>query len=989
MGFGDNLQKPKLEKINDFVWEIPKTFKKEMRVPARIYASKKIVDDMDLHVFDQITNVATLPGIINHAFCMPDGHSGYGFPIGGVAAFDANEGIISPGGIGFDINCGMRLCLTNLTQEDVKPYMKQLVDRLFQKVPAGVGSTGFVKLTKDEFRKVVTEGSRWCVEKGYGWGEDLERTESGGADEGADVNAVSQKAIDRGFNQIGTLGSGNHYLEIQAVKKENIFDEQLAKKWGLFENQIVIMFHCLPGNAKILTEHGYTIGIEKLKEKWRSARVKCMDIDKHNVENTDIVKFFELEPCGKVYKITTKTGKELTGTEDHPVLTPNGLRLMKELKENEKVATMPFEGVEYEEPSDEIIVSEDDIRKIENNDRIINRLKKKGLLPLKFNSGQLPILTKLLGFLTGDGWLGKVKDRRVLKFIGKEEDMELIRRDIEKLGYKSTRTYTENCKSKITYTDGEVRIIEGKTHTTVVGSVSLPVLLHALGAPFGNKSRNEFEVPSWIFKAPLWIKRLYLAGYFGAELTRPSIRKAENYRFGLARLSMNKLVNLKSNGLKFLNQIKLLLEEFGVEVTKFYELKGVMTKDGKETVKLRIDISSKEENLKKLWSKIGFEYCTDRINLSSYALQYLNLKQKLLEKESLLTSKPERKIFTTSFTHRPTHYPTFDEFRQEYKLNPPTPIVWDTIEKKEEIKDFKGKVYDFTVSHEDHNFIANGFVTGNCGSRGFGHQIGTDYLQNFLDVMERKYKIRILDRELACAPFNSVEGQNYFKAMKCAVNMSFANRQVILHRVREVFSEVFKQDAEKLGMHQVFDVTHNRAALEKHKVDGKTKEVVVHRKGATGSYPAGREEIPKMYKEDGSPVIIGGSMETGSYLLVGAENAAATFCSTCHGSGRTMSRTQARKMVRGEELQKNMEKRGIYVKTVSYSGLAEESGISYKEIDEVVRSVEAAGLSKRVCKLLPLGNVKGVSSFMFPMIFSMSLILFLLALRLSVIGLGV
>ncbi len=383
----------------------------------------------------------------------------------------------------------MRLVLTNLTLKDVKPHMKQLVDRLFQRVPAGVGSTGFVKLTKEEFKKVVMEGSRWCIDKGYGWDEDLERTEVNGSDNGADVDKVSSKAIERGFNQIGTLGSGNHYLEIQTVKKEDIFDEELAKKWGLFENQVVIMFH--------------------------------------------------------------------------------------------------------------------------------------------------------------------------------------------------------------------------------------------------------------------------------------------------------------------------------------------------------------------------------------------------------------------------------------------------------------------------------------CGSRGFGHQIGTDYLQNFLEVMERKYKIRILDRELACAPFNSPEGQNYFKAMKCAVNMSFANRQVILHRVREVFSEVLKQDAEKLGMHQLFDVTHNRAALEKHKIDGGVKEVIVHRKGATGSYPPGRDEIPEMYKKDGSPVIIGGSMETGSYLLVGSEKSAETFCSTCHGSGRTMSRTQARKMVDGAELQKQMEKRGIYVKTVSYSGLAEESGISYKEIDEVVRSVDAAGLSKRVVKLAPLGNVKG------------------------------
>ncbi len=489
MGFRDNLQKPKLERINDYVWEIPKTFKKEMRVPARIYASKKIVDDMDVHVFDQITNVATLPGIINHAFCMADGHSGYGFPIGGVAAFDATEGVISPGGIGFDINCGMRLVLTNLTLNDVKPHMKQLVDRLFDRVPAGVGSTGFVKLTKDQFKKIIVDGGEWAVENGYGLDEDLARTELNGRADGADATKVSAKAIDRGFNQIGTLGSGNHYLEIQVVKKENIADERLAKKWGLFENQIVIMFH--------------------------------------------------------------------------------------------------------------------------------------------------------------------------------------------------------------------------------------------------------------------------------------------------------------------------------------------------------------------------------------------------------------------------------------------------------------------------------------CGSRGFGHQIGTDYLQTFLDVMESKYKIKILDRELACAPFNSPEGQNYFKAMKCAVNMSFVNRQVILHRIREVFSETFKQDAEKLGLRQLFDVAHNRASLEKHKIDGAMKEVVVHRKGATGSYPAGREEIPKEFRNDGSPVIIGGSMETGSYLLAGGDKASETFCSTCHGSGRTMSRTQARNMVRGDKLQKDMEARGIYVRSVSFSGLAEESGASYKDIDEVINSVHQAGISKKVCKLLPLGNVKG------------------------------
>ncbi len=485
------IQKPAFIKISDVVWDIPSDFKHGMRVPARIIATRKLIETMDLTVYDQITNVATLPGIQRYAFCMPDGHSGYGFPIGGVAAFDVNEGgVISPGGIGFDINCGMRLVLTNLTRDEVTPHLRTLVEKLFRSVPAGVGSRGFVRLSKEEFRdKVAMQGARWAVSEGYGWREDLERTELGGRASWADSSKVSQKAIDRGFNQIGTLGSGNHYLEIQWLKPENIFNEKLAAKWGLFPDQIVVMFH--------------------------------------------------------------------------------------------------------------------------------------------------------------------------------------------------------------------------------------------------------------------------------------------------------------------------------------------------------------------------------------------------------------------------------------------------------------------------------------CGSRGFGHQVATDYLLLFLSVMERKYGIKILDRELACAPFFSPEGQNYFRAMGCAVNMSFANRQVILHRIREVFSEVFGKGPEKLGLHMLFDISHNRGTFEKHDVDGKVKELIVHRKGATGSYHPGREEIPEYYRKDGSPVIIGGSMETGSYLLVGGPKSPDTFCSTAHGSGRTMSRTKARKMVRGSELLRELEGKGIYIRTASYAGVAEEAGFAYKNIDDVVEAAAIAGISLPVAKLVPIGNVKG------------------------------
>jgi tRNA-splicing ligase RtcB len=250
-------------------------------------------------------------------------------------------------------------------------------------------------------------------------------------------------------------------------------------------------------------------------------------------------------------------------------------------------------------------------------------------------------------------------------------------------------------------------------------------------------------------------------------------------------------------------------------------------------------------------------------------------------------------------------------------------------------------------------------VMVHCGSRGYGHQVATDYLQLFLSVVEKKYGIKVNDRELSCAPFHSPEGQDYFAAMKCAVNMAFANRQVILHRVREVFSDFFGKPAEELGMNMVYDVAHNTAKLEKHLVDGRIRELLIHRKGSTRAFGPGMEGIPARYRETGQPVIIGGSMETGSYLLAGLKSGDVAFYSTAHGSGRTMSRHQAKRMVKGQKLQRDMEERGIYVRTVSWGGLAEEAGIAYKNIDAVVEATELAGLSKRVIKLVPIGNIKG------------------------------
>ena len=223
-----------------------------------------------------------------------------------------------------------------------------------------------------------------------------------------------------------------------------------------------------------------------------------------------------------------------------------------------------------------------------------------------------------------------------------------------------------------------------------------------------------------------------------------------------------------------------------------------------------------------------------------------------------------------------------------------------------------------------------------------------------------KHGLKILDRELACAPFNSQEGQDYFGAMVCAANSAFANRQVITHRIREAFSEVFKRDPKEMEMHIIYDVAHNIAKLEKHDIDGEQKEVIVHRKGATRSFPPNNQDVPEIYREAGQPVIVGGSMETGSYLLSGTQKAQdTTFGSTCHGAGRVMSRTEAKRRVRGSDLRQKMTDRGMVVRAVSMSGLAEEAGLAYKDIDEVVNAVDSIGISKKVIQLRPLGSIKG------------------------------
>ncbi len=237
------VSKQDFKRINDVLWEIPATFRKDMHVPARLYANARMLEDVlvDKSV-EQLVNTATLPGVVGHALAMPDIHQGYGFPIGGVAATALPDGVVSPGGVGYDINCGVRLLATNLEEEELRPHIDALADALYKNCPSGVGKGGSIKITAKEFDRLLAEGARWALKAGFARAEDVERTESQGYFERADPGAVSQRARERGRDQVGTLGAGNHFIEVDLI--EEVYDPAAADAMGLVRGRVAVQIHC-------------------------------------------------------------------------------------------------------------------------------------------------------------------------------------------------------------------------------------------------------------------------------------------------------------------------------------------------------------------------------------------------------------------------------------------------------------------------------------------------------------------------------------------------------------------------------------------------------------------------------------------------------------------------------------------------------------------------------------------------------------------------
>ena len=985
-----------IKKIDDYRWEIPRSG--GMRVPGRLYTNERMlkVAEKDKTPL-QVKNVAHLPGIIKYSLAMPDMHWGYGFPIGGVAATDPDKGgVISPGGIGYDINC-------------------------------------------------------------------------------------------------------------------------------------------LSGDTRVLHPHGYYMEIKNFESIWQKEEINCFDFKQEKLTKTPIGYFLKQRSGGKVYQLKTATGEKIVATDDHPFYTKDGMVPLSNLKEGQEVAIYPFKGVPYQEPDDRVILTEEDIKRTlaklgkdgagSATGQILKHLYRKKLLPLRYNSPQLPYILKLMGYIFGDGCIYFVNRNKkgIVAFYGSPEDLQEIRKDTLSLGFKCSRIYIRKREHKITthYNTYSIRTQESSCKIT---SSSLAILLVSLGTPFGRKTARDFSVPEWIFNAPLWQKRLFLAAFFGAELSTPKNLSAHGYNLYCPVISLNKRKEKVTSGKKFLLQISRLLAEFGVKTHKI-SLREEKTTSKGNTIRLRLIISAKDDDLINLYTKVGFEYNYKRRFLGNVAAQFLKEKKNTIREREKVASRAlelrkktgqgARAILAMMdsnvnlrFIERSIHeerkgiprigsaFPVFSEFLRKATEGLGTSgMVWDKIVEKKEVS-FNDYVYDFTVKHPHHNFIANNFVVSNCGvrlvrtnleqkdikpklrqllsvlfnnipcgvgatsrlklstselkkvlkegakwavargygeeedlercedygamkgadpdkvssyayqrghdqlgtlgsgnhfleidvveevfdekiasafslfkgqivviihsgSRGLGYQICDDYLALMRRAVE-KYHIQLPDKQLSCAPLTSPEGKDYFAAMAAAANYAWANRQIIMHWTKESFQKVLNLSPKELGMRLVYDVCHNIGKFEEHKLNGERKKVFVHRKGATRAFPAGHPQVPDVYRKVGQPVLIPGDMGTSSYVLVGMEQAMReTWGSACHGAGRVLSRTAAKKAARGRSIEKELEKKGILVVARGRGTVNEEMPDAYKDVDEVVEVVEKAGLSKKVVKMTPIGVIKG------------------------------
>ena len=952
-------------KITDCKWELPKGYKPGMKVPAYFYINRKLMGILEKDAVEQAANVATMPGIQVASLVMPDVHVGYGFPIGGVAAFDAEEGVVSPGGVGFDINClspnsnvltehGYWIKIKDLPKsaERVKVYdveeghndsgelafvSARSVDRRAVRIITEFGrvlegSLDHPVLTRDGYKPLgeVREGDDVVV---YPFeGVEYERFEGTILDEkdfeGCDAQVVKylkeRELIPLRYEdpKVGTMARLLGFA----------FGDGCIVKSG---RRLTLEFYGEIGTLEDITKDLESLGVKasRIYSRRRSLRIKSPYSE------------YVSDCTGKI-KVTARSFAILM----HKLGLPIGRKTEQVYRIPEWIKKAP------------LWIKRNFLAGLFGADG--SKVTFKGYTPLPINltqSKSIELESNLREFMEDVRELlsefgvestvyevrsleGKVTLR--LAIVGEEN----IRRFLAKIGYEYSREKKEIGLLALEYLKRkdsikELRVKALKTARGVherTGSLksACVVCCEYVNKRFIERALyggvTEVRVPENFPTFNDFVERFGASGGFVYDrVAKVEVVEPEYdlfYDIGVLHSAHNFIANgvvVHNCGVRLIRtnltvddvrpKIRELIDELFVAVPSGVGSEG----------RLRVKDSELDEILVEgaKWAvENGYGYERD--------LEHCE------ENGALEGAKPEVVSRKARERGRP-QLGTLGSGNHFLEVQ------------------YVDKIFDEKAAKVMGLEEGQVTVMVHCGSRGLGHQVCSDFLV-VLDRAVRKYGIRLPDRQLACAPINSKEGQDYFGGMAASANYAWCNRQIITHWVRETFQKVFKMSEEDLGMELIYDVAHNIAKFEVHKVNGKKKKVCVHRKGATRAFGPGHPDVPQDYRDIGQPVLIPGSMGTPSYVLIGTEKAMVeTFGSTCHGSGRVMSRAAAKRRLRGNIVRQNLEKRGIYVRATHGALLAEEAPEAYKMSDDVVEVVHRAGISKLVARLLPLGVAKG------------------------------
>ncbi len=973
------------KKIREMEYRIEADPSKGMKVPVTIYADEKLLQKMLTdRTIQQAVNVSTIPGVLKHVVVLPDGHEGYGFPVGGVAAMDAEEGMISPGGVGYDINClhpstrvytedgGWKRIVTIADNDDTlsfdvqsKATIKTKPVLMLKKKHQGA----ILKITT-KFGKelLVTSDHPLLTEKGmvdaglvsigtslvsHGF-EGLEQSEPNEAD------IYNIEDLNKAMNELGVTEKGNaraqvlRHLGNLGLLELKTTSNKLPRILKLLG--IILSDGTVPQGNKYVSIYGKLEDLKPIQDdlSWLglnstiTSRERQHTINSHYGEATFQAVEHSLKISSRGFRVVLHAMGIPSGSRSaQRYRIPAWIKSLKPWQQRLFVAA--YFGGELSKPTSNngynFTMPAFSVSKLEtmadNAFEIVNDMRE--ILE------SLGIMTSDPTLVDGYAYDGK-KGKTVAVRLGIESNAKNMLRFLSTVGYiynkeKEVLASIASLYLGFTSTIREQRDDARTTAREMYSSgTSSGQILATLKGEYFTQSFIEHSLWSERKSARVWdvirfdefMKEISIGdGYGWDKIAKIEEVDYDGYVYDLTINNHNH--NFIANG--------IVVSNCGVRLIKT----NLMEKDVRP--KLRDLVS---ELFTSIPSGVGSK---GAVRLTSSDLDEVLVKgvqwaidhgygskddADVCEENGQIKNADPAKISPTARKRGAPQLGSLgsgNHFLEVQRV--------DQIHDKEAAKKM--------------GIFNEGQITVliHCGSRGFGHQVCSDYLRVSEQALS-KYKINLVDRELACVPNSSEEGESYRKAMFAALNYAWSNRQMITHWTRKAFERVFKQSESDLDMKLIYDVAHNIAKVEKHKIDGELRSVVVHRKGATRAFPQGRDEIPRKYRDIGQPVFIPGSMGTGSWILLGKPNSMdLSFGSTAHGAGRMMSRSAARRSFTEGQVQKSLNDKGIFIKALTREGVVEETPEAYKDVDAVANVSHELGIATKVAKLVPIGVIKG------------------------------